>query len=311
MVLDKKRKLDQEESNDGTRHKKKTDSEKFINYYECPDVKKHNTELVNPHYDVTGIKPCSRWLWVGGSGTGKTNGIMNFITRMPDVYDGIIVVNAGVQEPLYKALEEKLEGNGNLVFFTLDTFPSFAEFEHAKPAKHHYLLILDDLMGELSGSKKKMLKIQDYFTRGRKITLDIIFLSQSYFRVDPSIRQQLTYLSLLKLNSMSDLNRIMADYQLGVTKTQLVDMYRKATENPLNSLRIDIGATNPDEKFYRNFVDGFNVDVRVNPADGMEYSVVTPGAWYKPPARDVSEMGKKRKRDFTSLQDTFFPKRVQ
>ena len=78
------------------------------NLYQNPAVAKHVKKVNNPHYANTQIAVNSRVIVDGGTGSGKTNFMVNYISLTPDTFEHIIVINHGVEEPLYEFLKEKL-----------------------------------------------------------------------------------------------------------------------------------------------------------------------------------------------------------
>ena len=79
------------------------------------------------------------------------------------------------------------------------------------------LIIFDDFISDL----KKHPIISEYFIRGRKKSASIMFLSQSYFGTPKIIRQNVNYLVVLKLGGSRDVNSILRECSIGLTKEQL------------------------------------------------------------------------------------------
>ena len=55
-------------------------------------------------------------------------------------------------------------------------------------------------------------------------------LSQSFYRISKLIRQQATYIIILKLSGMKDLRLVLSDLSLGIKKETLDKMYLYATQ---------------------------------------------------------------------------------
>ncbi len=251
----------------------------MLNLYLNPSVQKYAKKVNNPFYENTQIAVNSRVLVVGGSGSGKTNCFTNYTALTPDTFEHIIVINHGVEEPLYQFLEEKLKKKGRITFFDQDNFPTAQEiFDSRKDPKDEYLVVFDDMIGELD-TKAKMKKIKEFFTFGRKISFTLFFLSQDYHSVPTYFRRQLTHLILLKLSSDRDLKEILKNFSLGVSREQLIQMYRISTTGFGNFFKIDIPCTDENKKFTRNFTDDFAIR-KVIGHNGEEAAVVLAGPWY-------------------------------
>lgn len=80
----------------------------IINFYEHDYIKKYNVDYLNPNYDKTFMKHPFYCGVIGPSGAGKTNMLMNLITRMQsgnDTWTHIHVVYKEMDN-LYRGLED-------------------------------------------------------------------------------------------------------------------------------------------------------------------------------------------------------------
>ena len=94
------------------------------------------------------------------------------------------------------------------------------------------LIIFDDFISSL----KTHPIISEYFIRGRKRGASIMFLSQSYYGTPKIIRQNINYLVILKLGGTRDINSILRECSVDLTKVQLLEMYQDATWNKFDCL---------------------------------------------------------------------------
>ena len=60
---------------------------------------------------------------------------------------------------------------------------------------------------------------------------------------------------LLKLSSIRDLNLILSDFSLGIDRKQLATVYKEATKQQFNFLKIDIDNPENNKKFSHNWTD--------------------------------------------------------
>ena len=72
--------------------------------------------------------------------------------------------------------------------------------------------------------------IQEFYVRGRKRGVSVMFLSQSYYGTPKIIRQNINYCVILKLGGSRDVNSILRECSIGITKEQLLSMYKEATK---------------------------------------------------------------------------------
>lgn len=229
----------------------------IVNLYESKAIKKYIKTKNSPQYDATKINYRDRVLIVGGSGTGKTHALVNYLLLSPNCYHKIIVVSKNIEEPLYEFLRDKLKEK--IVFYELNKFPSMNQLakEHKEDEEDELLLIYDDIVNDIAKGNNI---IENYFIAGRKLGFTQFFLTQSYFRVPKVIRLQLTHLILLKLSSNNDLNIILRDFALGIEKKELTQLYKDATKQKFHFLFVDINAVDANRKFSHNFNNFYEVE---------------------------------------------------
>jgi len=112
------------------------------------------------------------------------------------------------------------------------------------------LIIFDDMVLDI----KKHNTIQEYYVRGRKRGASVMFLSQSYFGTPKIIRQNTYYLVVLKLGWTRDVNTILRECSIGLTKEQLLSMYKEATREKFDVFIINLDK-NANESYRHNFLN--------------------------------------------------------
>ena len=227
----------------------------MINFYEHRDIQKLLPKYHNPHFQDTQIKVPFRMGIIGSSGGGKTQMLLNLIAKMNDTFGHIHVVYKA-SEPLYEFLEKKI-GAKFITFYTkLTDLPPITDFPHKDKQQ---LIVFDDQVNE---PDKLQQIIKEFYIRGRKVGqgLSLCYLSQSFFKIPKIVRQQFGYLILLKLSSIRDLNLILSDFSLGVDRKQLAAVYKDATSEQFQFLKVDIDNPDNNKKFSRNFTDFYVFD---------------------------------------------------
>jgi len=227
----------------------------MTNFYENKDVQKLLTKYHNPCFDDHHVKVPFRMGIVAASGAGKTQFLLNLIAKMHDTF-GFIHVVYKASEPLYEFLEKKI-GDKFIKFYTkLSDLPSPNDIEHKDVQQ---LLVLDDQVNE---SDKLQQGVKEWFIRGRKCGkgVSICYLTQSYFRVPKIIRQQFSYLIILKLSSDRDLKLILGDFALGLDQSKLMQVYKDATSEKFNFLKVDLDEPNNNRKFSHNWTGFYHLD---------------------------------------------------
>jgi len=212
---------------------------------------KYLTKSHNPNFKIHGLNLPFRMLIIGGSGSGKTQTLMNIIHNMNDTFNEIYVITKNKQEPIYEYLEDKLGSKGVSVVEEINNAPNL---DKDIDKKDQTLIVMDDLVLE---SNQKPL--EEYFIRARKQNCSLIYISQSYYAVPKMIRKNLNYLVIKQLSSLQDLFRIMREYSLGDNKAQIKKLYENATtDNKQDFLLVDLDAP-PENRFRKNFNDIFEI----------------------------------------------------
>jgi len=232
------------------------------NYYKSDRIKKKLPKLNDHQLEFTGCPINKHILLCGGTGSGKTNCLYDYIIQTSKPKQGTfkkILVCYKTDEILYDDLKEQL-GDGILFFKSVEEFPSVDEFKDAIDTdyKEQYLICFDDCIH--NKDKASYLKIMNYFTYGRKKGLTIIYLSQSFFDSDSFIRKQMSYLILLENKGRTDLNNILREYGgLQVEKNELYKIAKYALtpdeNDELPFLKITTGKCSDDKKFSKGWLN--------------------------------------------------------
>ena len=226
----------------------------MVNFYSHKGMKEFITEYDNPHFDSHQIKVPFRLGIIASSGGGKTQFLLNLISRMNDTFGHIFVVYKA-PEPLYEFLQKQI-GADRITFYTqLAKFPPLNDL----PKDKQLLVVFDDCV---TYAEKDQGIIKELYVRGRKIGrgISMAYLSQSFYKIPRLIRLQFNYLIILKLGSKRDLSMILNDCGLGIEKDELLFIYKDAVKQPFNFLKIDIDSSNQNKKFSHNFNDFYTIE---------------------------------------------------
>lgn len=196
----------------------------------------------NPGYQKHGISVPFRMLIVGNSGSMKTNTLLNLISVMSGTFDYIWVITRNAEEPLYKFLASKIPPSQCSILEGIESIP---DLDALDPNGQH-LVVFDDLVLE-----KKQAQIEEYFIRARKVAKGVscVYLSQNYFKTPKTVRINCSYIVLKKLSSTRDLGLILNDYNLGISKKDLLALYQAVTRRIEDFLLVDINKSS----FRHNF----------------------------------------------------------
>ena len=128
---------------------------------------------------------------IGGSGSGKTNALLNLINNQPDI-DKIYLSAKDPYEAKYQLLINKRKSTG-LKYFNdpkafiecsndmQDVCKNIDEYNADKERK--ILIVFDDMITDMISKKKLNSIVTELFIRGIKLNISLVFINQSYFKV--------------------------------------------------------------------------------------------------------------------------------
>ena len=146
-----------------------------------------------------------RILIIGGSGSDKTNVLLNLIKHQGPDIDKTYSYVKGPFESKYQLLINGIEkiGRGKLknpkAFIDYsqlidDIYENLEDYYPTK--KWRVLFVLDDMIADMGCNKKLSPIVAELFLKGRKLNISLVFISQSYFKVPKTIRLTATHFLL-------------------------------------------------------------------------------------------------------------------
>jgi type IV secretory pathway VirB4 component len=238
---------------------KKNKPFELVNVYENEGIKPFLLKSHNPNYETHYIEVPFRMLIIGSSGSGKTLTLYNLLRAFSGTFQNIYIITKNKHEPIYELIENKFKKiNENPkakvkyhveVNEGIKSIPNLDEFNKEEQS----LIIFDDLILE-----KNQKKIEEAYTRCRKLNISVIYISQSYFPVPKIIRQNLSYLIIKQVSSQRNLKLISSEYSLGLNSKQLKKIYDFCTDEKQDFLFIDID--HKDIRFRKGFQFVIDID---------------------------------------------------
>lgn len=190
-------------------------------------------KVENPNFELHKLKLPMRMCIVAPSGSGKTNFLINLISLFSKgkkgTFSTINIITRNKDEPLYKWILTKTDKI--IIREGLSNTPKLDDFDKEK----NHLVVWDDLV-----LSKDLSMVENYYIRARKLNVSVIFISQSYFKIPKVIRNNCSYMVLLKLSGNREVNLILSEFGLGITKDDLLAYYDYATKEKFSPLIIDM-----------------------------------------------------------------------
>lgn len=224
--------------------------DKIKNWYD--EVKKEGGAIIrknDKNFTKHYIRPCQMISVIGATGSGKSQSILEFLSRKTNAFYRVILFSGStVDEPLYHLLESKMEGIE--MIDDAEELPELIDMND-ECKKQEKLIIFDDM---INLNKKQLLKIQKWFNSARKYGFTCIAVSQNYTDLPIQMRRNTMIYILFRLNDNNAISQILKNHNIGHDKEAIKRAYYNATQQPHNFFMIDLNSH--DEKRYRhNFTD--------------------------------------------------------
>ena len=205
------------------------------NWYERLPTDLKSSSSVDKNFKKHHILPNSMILCVGGTGSGKTNALIDFLSRKDEAFYDIILFNpVSSDEPLYNLLKQKIPGMK--VITDIAELPELKSFEDDR--KHEKLIIFDDF---INLKPKEMKKINEYFTGGRKAGFTVWAMAQNYTSVPKIVTRNANYFILFKQNDTATVNNILKNHNIhDIDKDHFKRLYQDATNEPRSFFMVDL-----------------------------------------------------------------------
>ena len=226
-------------------------SKEIINFYEKLNIKGSTLPKTWKKHHIFNN---SMILCLGGTGTGKTNSLLNYINRSSGEFSEVIVCSfSTTDEPLYNLLEE----HGVTLYNNIDEVPDLEEYDD-EDKKKPKLIVFDDF---INVENKKLKKIYNYLISGRKFGFTCWLMVQNYSSVPKVIVRNINYFILFKINDNISLNNIIRNHNISDVDPSIIkSACNLCTQTPPNFFMIDLKTGNLGERFRKNFLEFLDLE---------------------------------------------------
>ena len=188
-----------------------------------------------------------RMLIIGPSESGKTNTLLHLINNLHPI-DKIYLYAKDILEPKNEYLINKREHAG---IKNLNDPHAFIEYSddmndvlddinnYNKNRDKKVLIVFDDMIADIEYNKNFKQIIKKLFYRARKISVSIVFITQSYFRALKDARLNSRHYILMKIGNKKELKRIAEEKSGHLHYKDFLKMYNYCTEEPYSFMLID------------------------------------------------------------------------
>ena len=208
-----------------------------------------------------------RILIIGGSGSGKTNLLLNLIENQPDI-DKIYLYAKDPYESKYQYLINKREGVGinhfnnpkAFIEYSNDMHDLYKNIDEYNPDKENKILIaFEDMIADMIHNKKLNSIVTELFIRGKKLNISLVFITQLYFKVPKDVRLNTSHIFIANIPNKRELQQIAINHSSDISTKYFANIYRKCENEPYSFLVIDIRlASNNPLKFRKTLFNIYN-----------------------------------------------------
>ena len=198
-------------------------------------IKQHNSKWPYIPYRI---------LTVGGSGSGKTNALLNLINNQLDI-DKIYLYATDPLEAKYQYLMNKRETVGLDYFndpkafmdYSNDMQDVYKNIEDYHPDKERKVLIVfDDMIADIINIKRLNPVVTELFICGRRLGISIVFITQSYFKVPKDVTLNSMHFFIMKIPNKRELQQIATNHSADTDFKYFIKIYKKCTAGPYSLL---------------------------------------------------------------------------
>ena len=209
------------------------------------DIKEHN-----PNWPEIPDHPY-RILIIGGSGSGKTNALLNLINHEPDI-DKIYIYAKDPYEVKYQLLINRRVNTGLKYFNDTKAFIEFSNNvdniyknieEYNSNKKRKILIAFNDMISDMLSNKKLNSIVTELFIRGRKLNISLVLITQSYFAVPKNTRLNSTHYFVMKIPNKKELPQIAFNHSTDIDFQDVMNLYKMRTAKSYYFLVFDTTLT--------------------------------------------------------------------
>ena len=102
--------------------------------------------------------------------------------------------------------------------------------------------------------------ITELFIRGKKLSISLIFITQSYFKVPKDVRLNTSHFFIMKIPNKRELQQIAINHSSDINTKDFIEIYRKCTDKPYSFLVIDTTLSSNNRLRFRKNLNIINDD---------------------------------------------------
>ena len=93
------------------------------------------------------------------------------------------------------------------------------------------LILFDDMIADMESNKKLSVKVTELFLRGIKLSVLLVFVSQSYFKLPRTITLNATHYFIMKVSNKRELQQIASNPSSDIDFKDFMKLYKEYTKD--------------------------------------------------------------------------------
>ena len=130
-----------------------------------------------------------------------------------------------------------------------DVYENIEDYNPIK--KRKILIVFDDMIADMINNNKLNPIVTELFTRGRKLNISIVFITQSYFKVPKDVTLNSTQFFIMKILNKRELQQIPVNHSSDIDFKDFMNIYKKCTTEPYTFLVNDTTLPSDDPLRFR------------------------------------------------------------
>ena len=115
-----------------------------------------------------------------------------------------------------------------------DVYKNIEEYNSRKKRKK--LIVFNDMIADLISNKKLNSIVTELFIRGRKLSISLVFITQSCFKVPKDVRLNSTHFFVLKIPNKRELRETALNHSSDIDFQDFLNLYKQFTAKPYSFL---------------------------------------------------------------------------
>ena len=117
--------------------------------------------------------------------------------------------------------------------------------------KRKILIVFDNMIADMINNKKLNPIVTELFVRGRKLSIYIVVITQSYFKVSKDVRLNFTHFFIMKIPNKREFQQITLNHSSDIDFKYFIKIYKKYTAEPYSFLVNDTTVPSDDPLRFR------------------------------------------------------------